>query len=72
MLLEEIKNTDCAFFDSHAHYYDARFAEESAGADVLLGEIFASDVDGIVNVGTSLENAEVVANALEKYCGLIP
>ncbi len=57
-------------FDSHAHYYDARFAEESAGADVLLDEIFAGDVDKIVNVGTSLENAPICLEMAKKYAGM--
>ena len=60
----------CKLFDSHAHYYDARFAEESAGADVLLAEIFAGDVDRIVNVGTSLENAPICLEMAQRYEGM--
>ena len=44
-------------FDSHAHYYDARFASETEqGADAILSELFATDIGYIVNVGTSNEN----------------
>lgn len=57
-------------FDSHAHYYDERFREESAGADVLLGEIFAGDVDRIVNVGTNLENNPVCLDMAKRYEGM--
>ncbi len=57
-------------FDSHAHYYDARFKEESVGADALLEEIFAGDVDRIVNVGTNLENNFVCLAMARKYEGM--
>ena len=57
-------------FDTHAHYYDARFAKESEGADVLLAEIFAGDVDTIVNVGTSLENAPICLAMAQKWQGM--
>ena len=54
-------------FDSHAHYYDERFIEESAGADALLAEIFSGDVDGIVNVGTSPKNNLLCLAMAQKY-----
>ena len=57
-------------FDSHAHYFDARFSEESAGADALLREILAGDVDRIINVGTSLENAPICLEMAQKYEGM--
>ncbi len=57
-------------FDSHAHYYDMRFAEESEGADVLLSEIFAGDVDRIVNVGTSLGNNPICLAMAQKWSGM--
>ena len=60
----------CKLFDSHSHYYDARFDEESAGADSLLSEIFSGDVDGIVNVGTSLENAPICLDMAQRYEGM--
>ncbi len=57
-------------FDSHAHYYDARFREETAGADGLLSEIFSGDVDRIVNVGTNPENNPVCLAMAQKYPGM--
>lgn len=55
MLFEEIKNTDCAFFDSHAHYYDDRFCgeENPEGADALLSLLFERGLLGVVNVSAS-------------------
>ncbi len=42
------------YFDSHAHYYDGRFASETEeGADKLIGALLSSSVSYIVNVGTS-------------------
>ena len=44
-------------FDSHAHYYDARFESETEqGADAILAELFSADVGHVINVGTNLEN----------------
>ena len=55
MLFEEIKSTDCAFFDSHAHYYDERFygEENPDGADTLLTVLFEQGLLGAVNVSAS-------------------
>lgn len=45
-------------FDSHAHYFDSRFAAEyPGGADALLREIMPHPVSHILNVGTNLENS---------------
>lgn len=42
------------FFDTHAHYYDERFAEEaSVPVDTLINTLMAGDVPYIINVGTS-------------------
>ena len=42
------------YFDSHAHYYDERFEQEYDGsADELIGALLSSEIDGIINVGTS-------------------
>ncbi|MBE6538326.1 MAG: TatD family deoxyribonuclease [Ruminococcaceae bacterium] len=53
-------------FDSHAHYYDERFANEhNGGAEDILSAVFSGDVGWIINVGTNNENAErCVAQAL--------
>ncbi len=37
-------------FDSHAHYWDEKLKDQSEG---LLTELFATSLDGVVNVGTS-------------------
>ena len=66
MLFEEIKNTDCVFFDSHAHYYDARFygEENPDGAEALLDKLFESGFLGVINVGASYhESLKVVEQA---------
>ena len=47
-----------ALFDSHAHYFDARFAN-ARDTDVLLAQLFSGEVCGIVNVGTDLANSRV-------------
>lgn len=54
-------------FDSHAHYYDARFESEMGGADALLTSLFEGDVGGIVNVGTDLENMHKVVESAKRY-----
>ena len=47
------------FFDSHAHYYDARFETEfDGGADALLKTLFDGEVSCIVNVGDSLKSSK--------------
>ena len=53
-------------FDTHAHYYDARFGE-LGGADAVLPEIFGNGVSGIVNVGTDLENSRAVIAMAARY-----
>ena len=53
-------------FDTHAHYYDARFGE-LGGADAVLPEIFSHGVCGVVNVGTDLENSRTVVDMAAKY-----
>ncbi len=58
-------------FDSHAHYFDGRFAENfENGADSILPELFAGDVGYIVNVGTSNENNPVCLEMAKKYTGM--
>ena len=54
-------------FDAHAHYFDARFAAETAGADAILAALFAGDVGGIVNVGTDLATSKAVAEQAARY-----
>lgn len=48
------------YFDSHAHYYDARFDSEYSGSvDDLIGALLSSDVSHIINVGTSPETSRL-------------
>lgn len=58
------------FFDSHAHYYDARFYAGGKTPDALLDELFAGDVGAILDVGTSLENAGTVIDQAARYEGM--
>ena len=58
-------------FDSHAHYFDARFADEfENAADSILPELFAGEVEYIVNVGTNNENNPVCLEMAQKYDGM--
>ena len=58
-------------FDSHAHYFDSRFDEEyENGAHSLLPDIFAGDVEYIINVGTNNENNPVCLEMAQKYPGM--
>ncbi len=54
-------------FDTHAHYFDARFAAETVGAEALLPALFAGDVCGIVNVGTDLATSKAVVAQAARY-----
>ena len=53
-------------FDSHAHYYDARF-EQEGGADALLAALFADRVGTIVNIGTDIKNSKICIAQAAKY-----
>lgn len=57
-------------FDSHAHYYDARFESVEGGAHALLTTLLSTDVGGIVNVGTDLENSRAVIESAARYAGM--
>ena len=42
------------YFDSHAHFYDARFDDEYEGSvEDLIDALLSSEISAIVNVGTS-------------------
>ena len=57
-------------FDSHAHYYDAKFASVG-GAEPILDRLFASgEVSGIVNVSTNNENAAACLSLAARYPGM--
>lgn len=57
------------FFDSHAHYYDDRFygEENPQGAEVLLEELFAGEVCGIVNIGTCAKTSALCIEQAKKF-----
>lgn len=55
-------------FDSHAHYTDRRFDDEfPGGADALLRELFAADVEYVINAATNCDNAENVISQAQSY-----
>ena len=55
-------------FDSHAHYYDERFTEESSGgADAILSALFSENIGWIINVGTNNENSIECIEQAAKY-----
>lgn len=56
------------YFDSHAHYYDDRFAKETeGGAEQLLDTLFGSSVSYIVNVGTAPETCALAIEQAKRY-----
>ena len=61
-------------FDSHAHYFDQRFAtdEEGPTADALLPRLFSEEggVGRIVNVGTNLDSSAIALEQAAKYEGM--
>ena len=52
-------------FDSHAHYFDARF--EGRAEELLERELFGRGIGGIVNVGTNPENALLCIRQARNY-----
>ena len=57
------------YFDSHAHYYDARFESEyDGGVDNLIDALLSSSVAGIINVGTSPETCRLAINGAIFFC----
>lgn len=56
------------YFDSHAHYYDERFADECAeGVDKLIGALLHDSVSYIINVGTSPETSEQAIEQAQRF-----
>lgn len=56
------------YFDSHAHYYDARFDTEcTEGVYALLDSLFRSEASGIVNVGTNPETSQKALEMALRY-----
>lgn len=57
-------------FDSHAHYFDARYERETEGADSVLREVFANGIGTIINVATNMENVERCLAQTAQYSGM--
>ena len=57
-------------FDSHAHYFDARYDKETEGADSILQEVFANGIGTIINVATNMGNAEKCLAQAARYPGM--
>lgn len=58
-------------FDTHAHYFDARFEREyPGGGDALLNSILPDPVVHIVNVGTNLENSRAAIEQARRHPGM--
>ncbi len=56
------------YFDTHAHYYDERFVEESeGGVDTLLSHLFSTNVSYIINIGTSPETSRLAIEQAKRY-----
>ena len=56
------------YFDSHAHYWDKRFENETEeGVDALLDALFRESVSGIINVATSPETARSAIEQARRY-----
>ena len=56
------------YFDSHAHYYDARFGEEmEESVDSLIGVLLSSSVSHIINVGTCAATSRLAAAQARKF-----
>lgn len=60
---------DCTgMIDSHAHYFDKRFASESDGADTVLSkDVFGKGISAVINVGTRNETNLLAIAQAAKY-----
>ncbi|MBR6679874.1 MAG: TatD family hydrolase [Clostridia bacterium] len=55
-------------FDTHAHYFDRRFENETEGADTVLErDVFGAGIDGVINVGTNNSNSRLCIEMAKKY-----
>ncbi len=59
------------YFDSHAHYWDARFTQNGESTDQLIDALLSRDVIGIVNVGTSPETSRLAKEQAERHPGMV-
>ena len=58
-------------FDSHAHYFDARFEREyEGGADAILHTVLSKTVQNILNVGTNPATSRMAVGQAARYGGM--
>lgn len=58
-------------FDSHAHYFDARFEKEAeGGSDALLRTVMPNPVSRILNVGTNCDTSRAAVAQARQYAGM--
>ena len=56
------------YTDTHAHYFDRKFAALDGGAEGLLSSSdFLSKVAAVINVGTNLQNSQTAVDMAGKY-----
>ena len=55
------------YFDTHAHYYDERFAEEGLDVSELIGGLLSDNVGYIINVSTCPENAKICIEEANRH-----
>lgn len=60
---------DCTgIFDTHAHYFDKRFENETEGADkVLCEQVFGRGIEGVINIATNNKNSRICIEQASKY-----
>lgn len=67
-IFDQMSHELAGLFDSHAHYFDARFDEETEGADVILKrDIFVKGICGIINIGTNNDTSRICIEQAKKY-----
>ncbi len=57
-------------FDTHAHYFDARFEAAEGGSAAILSSIMPDPVAYIVNIGTNCENSRLAIAQAARYAGM--
>lgn len=56
------------YTDTHAHYFDEKFATTEGGARALLTDAaFGSAVSAVINVGTNLQNSRLAVEMAREY-----
>jgi TatD DNase family protein len=56
------------YFDTHAHYYDERFANETdESVDKLVDALFKNQLSYIINVGTSPDTSRLAVNQAKRH-----